>query len=86
MISKEEYMIVALQFPQLAGYSIEYVNTVINDYKEWLIEDTDWLEERGGDPNTLEFLDLYFECITEDENFIREQMVDWEDDDVPGFR
>jgi hypothetical protein len=81
MITPQEQMLLAIQYPYFAELSIEEIDNIINDYKEWLVEDLEWLAERGGDANTLEFLQLYFDCLTEDNDFILEQMAMYGDDD-----
>jgi len=87
MITKQEQLLLVLQYPPFANCSIEEINDIINDYKKWLLEEMELgINDVGNDANSYEFLDLYFEFIEENENFIRDQMQGWEDDDVPGFR
>jgi hypothetical protein len=87
IITEQEQLLLVLQYPPFANCSIEEINDIINDYKKWLVEEIDLgVNDVGDDANSMAFLELYFECIAEDNDFIQQQMAGWEDDDVPGFR
>lgn len=87
MITNETVLLYTLKYPHLAQLEVDEIKALIHAYKEWLLEDPDWLAEHGGDANSIEHFELYLECLQEDEKFIKEQMEYWRDeDDVPGFR
>lgn len=86
MITTETVLLYTLRYPHLSQLKLAEIQSHIEEYQAWLLEDPDWLAEQAATPDTMEYFDLYLECLAEDENFIKEQMNNWEDDDVPGFR
>lgn len=87
MITKETILIYTLKYPHLNQLDADEIASHIENYKEWLLEDPAWLDDHGADPETMEYFDLYLECLAENESFIKEQMAQWDDeDDMPGFR